>query len=242
MAVTREIALIGAAGLLAYGAWIYSRREAEPLADEGAGYDEEPTEGGGWLGGGDLLATTEDVLTGATESAAEFVDNITGGVLKVSAMARVNPLDLGHPNVRALLAVIRRGEGTADANGYRRIFGGQLFDSYADHPRITVRKSGYTSTAAGAYQFIVSSWDETKRIMQLPDFSPRSQDLAALGRIVARGALADVKAGRFDEAIRKIAREWASLPGSPYGQPTISWETARAVFASAGGNTTTMTA
>lgn len=241
----RNLALIGAAGLLAYGAWVYSRRAAEQNSEPGDTW-EPPTDtdqGAGWTDtAGDLLTSTEEVLTGATESAAEFVDNITGGVLKVSAMSRVNPLDLNHPNVRALLAVIRRGEGTADENGYRRIFGGQLFTDFKDHPRITVRKSGYTSTAAGAYQFIVSSWDETKRIMNLPDFSPRSQDLAALGRIVARGALADVKAGRFDEAIRKIAREWASLPGSPYGQPTISWDTARAVFASAGGTTTTMTA
>lgn len=236
----RDLALIGAAGLLAYGAWLYARREA----DTGEAWAEPETDqGGGWTDtAGELLTTSEEVLTGATETAAEFVDNITGGILKVSAMSRVNPLDLNHPNVRALLAVIRRGEGTTDANGYRRIFGGQLFDSYTDHPRITVRKNGYTSTAAGAYQFIVSSWDETKRIMGLPDFSPRSQDLAALGRIVARGALDDVKAGRFDAAVRKIAREWASLPGSPYGQPTISWETARAVFASAGGDTTTATA
>lgn len=238
----REVALIATAGLLAYGAWLYVQRQAEP--EQGEAWEEpKPDAGTGWTGSaGDLLTTTEEVLTGATESAAEFVDNITGGILKVSAMSRVNPLDLNHPNVRALLAVIRRGEGTADANGYRRIFGGQLFDSYADHPRITVSKSGYRSSAAGAYQFIVSTWDETRRIMNLPDFSPRSQDLGALGRIVARGALADVKAGRFEDAIRKIAREWASLPGSPYGQPTISWETARAVFAQAGGDTTTATA
>lgn len=242
----RDVALIATAGLLAYGAWLYSRREVGQVDDVGDLWtDETPwaDTGSEWTDtAGEVAAAAEEVLTGAGETAAEFLDNITGGALKISAMSRVNPMDLAHPNVRALMAVIRRGEGTADENGYRRIFGGQLFTSFADHPRITVRKNGYTSTAAGAYQFIVSTWDETRRIMNLPDFSPRSQDLGALGRIVARGALADVKAGRFDEAVRKIAREWASLPGSPYGQPTISWDTARTVYAAAGGDTTTMTA
>lgn len=35
-----------------------------------------------------------------------------------------------------------------------------------------------------------------------------------------RGALADVMAGRLQEAVAKCCREWASLPGSPYHQPT----------------------
>lgn len=219
-------ARIAAAGLLAYGAWLMYRRSTEEAESI-----EAPTDSGG------LLTTAEDVLTETSQSAAEFVDNITGGYLRVSAMARVDPADLNNSNVQALLRVIRTAEGTADPEGYRRLFGGRLFDSYADHPRVTVRASGYTSTAAGAYQFLASSWDETKRLMKLPDFSPRSQDLAALGRLAARGALEDAKAGRFDVAIRKIAREWASLPGSPYGQPTISWDRARTLYASAGGGT-----
>lgn len=204
-------ALIGAAGLLAVGAWLMLR-------------DSEPIE-----------SYTGGLLTDAGQGAAELLDSITGGSMKLSNMAKVTGADVSHPNVRAFLRVIRRGEGTADEAGYRRIFGGQLFSSYADHPRIVVRKNGYTSSAAGAYQALASSWDETARIMGLQDFTPMSQDWFAVGRIAARGALDDVKAGRFDTAIRKVAREWASMPGSPYGQPVISMSTARAVFASAGG-------
>ena len=221
---------IAAAGLLAYGAWVYFK---DQQAQAEAEADAPPTdEGDSWL------STADDVLSNAGESAAEFVDNITGGILKVSSMSRVNPMDLANPNVQGILRVIRRGEGTADEAGYRRIFGGRLFESFADHPRITVTSGRYTSTAAGAYQFLASTWDETKRVMGLPDFSPRSQDLAALGRIVARGALDDVKAGRLESALKKISREWASLPGSPYGQPTISLDTARTVYAAAGGGDT----
>lgn len=224
----RNIALIAAAGLLAYGAWRMSQDTGDVIDTAGDGTDT----------GSDWLGSADGVLTDATQSTAEVIDSLTGGMMKISNMAKVSPLDLQNRNVQAMLRVIRRGEGTGDADGYRRIFGGQLFTGFTDHPRVTVNRSGYTSTAAGAYQFIVSSWDETKRVMGLADFSPASQDLAAIGRIAARGALDDVKAGRFETAIKKIAREWASLPGSPYGQPTISMDTAKSVFAMAGGNDT----
>ncbi|WP_235548587.1 glycoside hydrolase family 24 protein [Noviherbaspirillum sp. Root189] len=162
--------------------------------------------------------------------------------MKISAMRTVDLSVLTNPNVQAILRVIRTGEGTADEAGYRRIFGGQMFTSYDDHPRITVTKSGYKSTAAGAYQMLASTWDETRKMMGLSDFSPASQDAAAVGRIAARGALPDVLAGRFDVAIKKIAKEWASLPGSPYGQPVMTIDKARQIYAMAGGETTTAVA
>lgn len=221
-------AKVAAAMLLAAGAYVLYRR-----SQDGG----EVLEGAGeWAG--EIATTAEDVLTDAWETTAEVLDTVTGGLMKISYMKQVTPDMLGNRNVQALLRVIRRGEGTADEAGYRRIFGGQLFESFADHPRITVKKSGYTSSAAGAYQILASTWDETARMMGLPDFSPRSQDLAAVGRIAARGALDDALNGRLEVALRKIAREWASLPGSPYGQPTISLEEARRVYLAAGGNDT----
>lgn len=211
-------ALIASVGLLAAAAWYVTRNAGQDTEQAGADIPE-----------------TGGVLREAAQGTLEIIDTITGGQMKLSAMAQVTREQLQHPNVQAFLKVIRRGEGTLDADGYRRIFGGQLFQSFADHPRVTVKKSGYTSSAAGAYQFIISTWDETKRIMSLPDFAPASQDMAALGRIAARGALADVLAGHFAAAIKKTAGEWASLPGSPYGQPTISMTTAYAVYTSSGG-------
>lgn len=208
----KTVLVVGGGALLGLGAWVwYSQKTGATLAD------------------------IPDVVSDAANAIGDSVDSLTGGFMKVSAMRNVTNADLQNKNVQAFLRVIRRGEGTTDANGYRRIFGGQLINSYADHPRITVNKSGYSSSAAGAYQFIISSWDETKNIMGLKDFSPASQDLAAVGRIMARGALEDVKAGRFETALKKCAREWASLPGSPYGQPVISLETARSVYLSYNG-------
>lgn len=142
---------------------------------------------------------------------------------------------LADTNLRAFLAVIRAGEGTADGDGYRRCYGGSLFDSFADHPRRTITAGRWTSTAAGAYQFLARTWDGLVAQYGFPDFSPACQDEAAVALIAGRRALDDVIAGRIESAIAKCGREWASLPGSPYGQPTRSMAQALATYAAAGG-------
>lgn len=142
-------------------------------------------------------------------------------------------------NLFAFLCMLRHGEGTATMNGYRTMFGGDLFDSFDDHPRVKVRrKSGrkyITSTAAGAYQFLESTWDDCRLALGLKDFSPASQDAAARYLIYRRGALGDLIAGRFKTAVEKCNREWASLPGSPYGQPVVSTDKVLALYLSYGG-------
>lgn len=154
----------------------------------------------------------------------------------------MNLLDaLASSNVRAFLVMIRHGEGTSDDDGYRRMFGGELFDNnFADHPRrvntfALKGGGGIASSAAGAYQFLTRTWDGLVRQWGFKDFSPHSQDLGAIALILGRKALDDVIAGRFDAAVRKCNKEWASLPGSPYGQPTTTLEKARQVYQDAGG-------
>ena len=44
-----------------------------------------------------------------------------------------------------------------------------------------------------------------------------------------------MRAGRIEAAIAKCNREWASLPGSPYGQPTRTMAQALATYDAAGG-------
>lgn len=146
---------------------------------------------------------------------------------------------LDDPNMIAFLRVIREGEGTQDEDGYRRMFGGELFNSFDDHPRkaITKRLGGkpITSTAAGAFQFLSRTWDECKVALGLTDFTPVSQLRAAVYLIQRRKALDDVLEGRIEDAIRKTNREWASLPGSPYGQPTRTLEQALDTYRAYGG-------
>jgi muramidase (phage lysozyme) len=154
----------------------------------------------------------------------------------INTFASVNADALNDGNVQAFLTLIRTGEGTLGAAGYRTLFGGSLFESFADHPRIKIRRNGITSTAAGAYQFLAGTWDEMQAKYDLPDFTSDSQDIACIGLIKRRGALADVIGGRFKTAIDKCNKEWASLPGSPYGQPTLTYARAQNVLAQSGAN------
>src|SRR3990167_9402573 len=123
-------------------------------------------------------------------------------------------------NMRAFLMMIRHAEGTAGPDGYRTLFGGGLFEGFEDHPRQRItRKLGgkpITSSAAGAYQFLERTWDEVQTKLDLPDFSPNSQDRGAVELIRRRGALKLVVGGRFEQAVEKVRKEWASMPGAGY--------------------------
>lgn len=126
-------------------------------------------------------------------------------------------------------------------NGYNVLVGSTpwkpiLFDSYADHPRrLIALNPTLSSTAAGRYQLLARYFDAYKKLLNLPDFSPTSQDAIALQQIKERGALADIDAGRFDIAVSKVRNIWASLPGAGYGQRENKLEILRAQFAAAGG-------
>ncbi len=123
----------------------------------------------------------------------------------------------------AFLGTIAYSEGTNDR--YDLIFGYRTFTDFSDHPRRRVCSGSYCSDAAGRYQFLLTTWDGVRDKLDLPDFTPASQDLAALQLIRGRGVYdldgIDTYA-EFSDAIHHLNREWASLPGSPYGQPTHS--------------------
>lgn len=142
---------------------------------------------------------------------------------------------LGSVNVTAFLRVIRAGESSQTDDAYRMMFGGAKFDSFDAHPNIAHTSGHLTSTAAGAYQFLFKTWTWIVEAIHLPDFSPLMQDVGAVYLIRGRGALGDVLAGRVGTAISKCCREWASLPGSPYGQPTRTLAQALATYAQYGG-------
>lgn len=130
------------------------------------------------------------------------------------------------PERRALLNTIRFAEGTwagGAADGYRVLYGGGRFADLSRHPETVVRRR-YVSAAAGAYQFLPTTWREASAALGLRDFGVASQDQAALFLIERRGVLAEVDRGHLDAALlARLAPEWASLPtasgGSYYGQP-----------------------
>lgn len=146
-------------------------------------------------------------------------------------------------NVAAFLATIRASEGTDRAGDpYRVVMGyGLTLQDLSDHPYFTGEwkgaafGAGQWSTAAGAYQFIRATWAELRTRLALPDFGPESQDAAAVELIRQRGALEDVKAGRFADAVLKVRRIWASLPGAGYGQGERSLAWLQGLYSANGG-------
>lgn len=147
--------------------------------------------------------------------------------------------EVTNKNVRAFLAMIRYCEGTDGIYGYATMFGGRIFESFKDHPRqLKEFKLGgklYKSSAAGAYQFLQKTWDALVKQHGFNDFSPINQDKAAIELIRGRRALDDVINGDLKSAVEKCNKEWASLPGSPYGQPVKTYEACEAVYLKNGG-------
>lgn len=143
-------------------------------------------------------------------------------------------------NRDAFLDMIAWSEGTSTVedsdNGYNVLVGGNLFNDYADHPRVKINLGhGLWSTAAGRYQLLERFFDAYKAQLGLADFSPASQDAIALQQIKECNALDDIDAGRLIFAIRKCAKIWASLPGAPYGQRTHPLEKLCFIYRDSGG-------
>ena len=105
---------------------------------------------------------------------------------------------------------------------YNTMFGGGTFDSYDRHPNRVVKTKHYASAAAGLYQFMPDTWNAIAKILGLKDFSPKSQDIAAIYLMQQRGV--DPSKPMTNQMIDKMSREWASFPmlggGSYYGQPS----------------------
>ncbi|MCA6941318.1 glycoside hydrolase family 104 protein [Pectobacterium polaris] len=136
---------------------------------------------------------------------------------------------LNNPNARSYLDAISRAEGTSGYmnSGYHTMFGGGQFASLADHPRQLkdFQQTDGTwnkTSAAGRYQHTQKSWDEAAAALGLKDFSPQSQDMAALWLIQRAGQLDNVLNGDFMTATNNLGGVWASLPSSPYAQPKRS--------------------
>ena len=155
--------------------------------------------------------------------------------IKEKAIAKPITRNLPDTNLNAFLLTIQFAEGTYGNNAYQTLYGGGLFYDYNWHPNLPVTRWGITSTAAGAYQILYSTWLNIAQSAGLTDFSPNSQDKAAMELIKRRGALEDVTSGRFGIALYKCRKEWASLPGAGYGQKEQSLARLIGFYQKAGG-------
>lgn len=119
-------------------------------------------------------------------------------------------------NIAAFLRVIREGESSQGPEAYSMRYPGKRFDDLSKHPRILEpTPAGQQSSAAGAYQFTMTTWDRVGAKYGLPDdMSQQSQDEHAVALLADVGVLQPIVEGDLAGAIRKAGSQWASLPGS----------------------------
>jgi lysozyme len=183
--------------------------------------------------GNEARAAQVDVATQDTSVAPSEADmNVDTTQPTYAAPTASNDPDA---NVKAFLFTIRASEHrypndvTNDA-AYHIFYGGRRFYDMSEHPVITGEMKpivlpnhvcaavklnpGCVSTAAGAYQLIMPTWTRLRNKLQLMDFSPASQDLAAVQLLDDIGALKLVQSGDIEAALAKASKVWASLPGS----------------------------
>lgn len=132
------------------------------------------------------------------------------------------------PEGQRLLKTIQYAEGTLGSDPYRVMFGGGRFNDLTKHPDTVIKKGGYRSAAAGAYQFMPDTYQGYASRLGLSDFGPRSQDIAALAlareKLKPIGGLAALQKEGFSPRVSAaLAPAWASFPTlegrSYHGQP-----------------------
>lgn len=130
------------------------------------------------------------------------------------------------PEAHALLYTIRNSESSLGDNAYTMRYsprGGATFSDFSKHPRVYEnvpwRKDGKKSDAAGAYQFLSSTWNPLAKKYGLDDFSPKNQDKAAwllaqerYKANTGRDLQESLEAGQIEKVFSALSPTWTSLP------------------------------
>lgn len=143
-----------------------------------------------------------------------------GELFRIAAGRSLTTQELN--NCIAYLALVRKLEGTDGPEGYRKWIGHKLFTSYDKHPgrrydiKLRDKKTGkiYHPSAAGAYQFLLATYlDFQTRKGLFPDFTPPSQDQAAVAYLKDLEAIGAICKGDLNKAYRLTCGTWSSIPG-----------------------------
>ncbi len=146
-----------------------------------------------------------------------------------SSFAASNFLKEQTPEVRAYLDLVAWKEVNKSLNadgsptGYRERNG--VEGSKGLMPESAIANNGTLPTDelrynVGRYQMKQVDVDDMRKRYdsKIDDFSPESQDRIAVAKLKYRGVMSELDEGDIRGAIKKGGQEWASLPGSPYGQ------------------------
>jgi muramidase (phage lysozyme) len=141
----------------------------------------------------------------------------------LSVYSKEMPLTVEELNVRVFLNVLRRteGHGYKAKQPYNAMYPNTTFSDYSKHP------AAPKEIGAGAYGIMGQYWSTYQKRSNLQDFSPKSQDIAAVSILNSKGALDFIKKGDFKSALslEKMKKAWTSLPGGQEEGKGISMET-----------------
>jgi muramidase (phage lysozyme) len=142
-------------------------------------------------------------------------------------------------NVTAFLALIRHIEANDD---YTVIAGGDHFSDFSEHPFVLNpnRPKLLGTTASGGYQMVKGTWIMARDALGLTDFSPASQDAAAIWILQVKrpGAYDAVAKGDFSIAVSLLQNEWESFAKMMQGTYPITYNDAQDFYTSNGGTLT----
>jgi lysozyme len=134
--------------------------------------------------------------------------------------------------------LIKTGEGTLGDKGYTTMFTGAQFSDLSKHPAQINVSGKHRSDAAGAYQFLSTTYNPAAAKLGITDFSRESQE--KVGKYLAQQRGLDVDKVHttkesFLKALDKLAPEWASMPTlktgtSIYGQGGLTPDEAWSIY------------
>lgn len=135
------------------------------------------------------------------------------------------------PTIKKFLDLIAFSEGTSTSpitriDGYDVIVSGpdgrEVFTDFSTHPFMNrapkLVREGLHSTASGRYQILRDIFVAYSNRLDLPDFSPLSQDKIAIQLITERHAIQPILDGDIKTAIKLCSNIWASFPFNDYQQ------------------------
>ena len=170
-------------------------------------------------------ATTTPAKTGGTGASNVSTTAAAGAPGDGSGWARMSK-------------VIKSGEGTLGDKGYTTMFTGAQFSDMSKHPAQINSANGLSSDAAGAFQFLSTTYNPAAKALGITDFSPQSQEKVGKYLAQQRGMNTDIvhtDKASFLKALDKIAPEWASMPTmktgtSYYGQGGLTPDEAWSIY------------
>jgi muramidase (phage lysozyme) len=153
----------------------------------------------------------------STDMTDKSYENTAPGTAPMSADIGQVTSAVEDPNVKAFLDTLANVE---SGGKYNVSVGGATFSDMSRHPEMYNPELG--SDAAGRYQFISTTFKPIAERLGLKDFSPRSQDLAAVQYLKDLGVLDEIMTGdkqKIEDVIRRLrGSKWTGLRRYGEGQ------------------------